>query len=416
MKELFMNFIDLFAGAGGLSDGFVSAGFEPIAHIEMNHYASLTLKTRTCYYYLKEHGKLDTYYDYVTGKISQDELYNSIPKEMLNSVMNKEISDETTELIFENIDSIMKKRKMKGVDLIVGGPPCQAYSLAGRARDENGMENDPRNYLYKQYVKFLKRYQPDMFVFENVPGIITAKGGEILNDIIICMKKVGYEVDAKPVDAADFGVLQHRKRIIIIGWKKEKKLKYPKFDSIKVAATVNDILRDLSTLSPGQEKNEYTEVPNDYLNWSGIRNEKDKLSLHVCRKHNERDLEIYKIAIDKWNDGHQRLKYTDLPARLVTHKNTNSFLDRFKVLASDLPCSHTMIAHISKDGHHFIHPEIKQCRSISVREAARIQSFPDNYFFEGPRTAKFVQIGNAVPPLMAKGIAEAIKKVLVRGD
>jgi DNA (cytosine-5)-methyltransferase 1 len=132
----------------------------------------------------------------------------------------------------------------------------------------------------------------------------------------------------------------------------------------------------------------------------------------MCRKHNERDREIYKLAISAWHDGHRRLKYTDLPEKLCTHKNKESFLDRFKVLAPDIACSHTMIAHISKDGHHFIHPDINQCRSISVREAARIQSFSDNYYFEGPRTAKFVQIGNAVPPIMAKGIAGKIKEIL----
>ena len=100
-----------------------------------------------------------------------------------------------------------------------------------------------------------------------------------------------------------------------------------------------------------------------------------------------------------------------MPETIRTHKNITAFLDRYKVLAGDIRCSHTMIAHIAKDGHYFIHPDIDQCRSISVREAARIQSFPDNYYFEGPRSAKYVQIGNAVPPLMANGLAEKIKDI-----
>ncbi|MFT8314991.1 MAG: DNA cytosine methyltransferase [Clostridium sp.] len=407
-----MNFIDLFAGAGGLSDGFVSVGFTPIAHIEMNEYASLTLKTRTCYYYLKERRRLRVYYRYLRGEISREELYDLVPNDLLDTVMNEEISDKTINNLFDNIDNIIQNRGINKINVIIGGPPCQAYSLIGRARDDDGMENDPRNYLYKQYIKFLKKYNPDMFVFENVPGILTARGGRTFKDIISFMKRVGYDVEAKPIDSADFGVLQHRKRIIIIGWKKGSALKYPELQTVNIKAKVNDILRDLSPLSPGEERNEYVETINRYLKWSGIRKKNDVLTLHMCRTHNERDREIYRLAINAWNNGHRRLKYTDLPERLCTHKNKESFLDRFKVLASDIACSHTMIAHISKDGHHFIHPDIEQCRSISVREAARIQAFPDNYFFEGPRTAKFVQIGNAVPPLMARGIAEKIKEML----
>lgn len=407
-----MNFIDLFAGAGGLSDGFVSAGFNPIAHIEMNEYASLTLKTRTCYYYLKEHRRINVYYRYLRGEISQEELYSSVPNELLSTVMNEEISDKSIENIFNNIDNIIREKQINKIDVIIGGPPCQAYSLVGRSRDENNMEDDPRNYLYKQYVKFLNKYQPDMFVFENVPGILTAKGGKTFKNIIAFMKRVGYEVEARPLNASDFGVLQNRRRIIIIGWRKGSGLRYPDFQPIKINAIVNDILRDLSPLNPGEEINEYVEPINKYLRWSGIRKKNDILTHHMCRNHNERDRKIYRLAINAWNDGHRRLKYTDLPEELCTHKNKEAFLDRFKVVAGDIESAQTMMAHISKDGHYFIHPDANQCRSLSVREAARVQSFPDNYYFEGPRTAKFIQIGNAVPPLMAKGIAEKIREML----
>jgi len=138
----------------------------------------------------------------------------------------------------------------------------------------------------------------------------------------------------------------------------------------------------------------------------------DILTWHITRPHIERDRQIYRLIINAWQNEHTRLKYTDLPEELCTHKNRTAFLDRFKVVARDLPVCHTITAHLSKDGHYFIHPDFYQARSISVREAARIQSFPDNYFFEGSRTAAFTQIGNAVPPLMAMGIADAIRKIL----
>lgn len=147
---------------------------------------------------------------------------------------------------------------------------------------------------------------------------------------------------------------------------------------------------------------------------TGIRKQNDILTDHQTRRVREVDRYIYRIAIEMWNDNHKRMSYNDLPQELQFHRNNTSFLDRYKVVEGDMPYAHTMLAHISKDGHYYIHPDAEQCRSLSVREAARIQSFPDDFYFEGPRTAKFVQIGNAVPPLMANAIAEAIKEELNR--
>jgi len=169
-------------------------------------------------------------------------------------------------------------------------------------------------------------------------------------------------------------------------------------------------------LKPGQELEvaDYTKSINEYLKKTEIRNGIDYTTQHITRNHNDRDLEIYSLAIDKWLNDRQRLKYNDIPKRLQTHKNTEAFLDRYKVI-DPTGYSHTVVAHIAKDGHYYIYPDLKQVRSISVREAARIQSFPDDYFFEGGRTAAFKQIGNAVPPLMAEKIAAALKYLLLNG-
>lgn len=410
-----MNFIDLFAGAGGLSEGFLRQGFEPVAHIEMNLYASQTLMTRTAYYYLKNEGKLDIYADYLLNKITREKLLAYLPFSIEDVVINKEITDESIEKIFDTIDRNLNKSSRAKIDVLIGGPPCQAYSLVGRARDPYGKERDPRNYLYKQYVKFLDKFQPELFVFENVPGILSAAKGSLFEDVKSFMEEAGYEIEPKLLNATDFGVLQNRKRVILIGWKKGRGNLYPNFDKRQHHFTVDDILRDLPNLIPGEVNNRYAVNPTEYLSKYGIREENDILTHHVTRVNNERDREIYRFAINLWNCEKKRLKYTELPENLITHNNLISFLDRFKVVGAELPYSHTVVAHIAKDGHYYIHPDIDQARSLSVREAARLQSFPDNFFFEGPRTAVFTQIGNAVPPLMAEHIAVKIRQMLNDG-
>lgn len=412
------NFIDLFAGAGGLSEGFMQAGFSPIAHVEMNPYAAKTLETRTGYFYLKEQGKLGIYYDYLKKKITREEFLSNIPNELLQSVICETMSDETLPGLFDRIDKSMEEQGIKHVDVIIGGPPCQAYSLVGRAQSshmEVPMDEDPRNSLYKLYTRFLKKYQPKMFVFENVMGIKTANGGQTWRNVKAQMKRVGYDIDFHEQQSQDFGVLQNRHRMIIVGWLKGTSYKYPDFKKKTSDAIVEDLLKDLPKLHPGEKANRYpSDKYSKYLRETGIRTPEDILTLHESRPNKERDIEIYKRAIEEWNKGN-RLNYNDLPEELKTHKNRHSFVDRFKVVEGKEHYCHTMLAHISKDGHYFIHPDIKQHRSITVREAARIQSFPDSYFFEGPRTAQFVQIGNAVPPLMARGIAEGIANELKQG-
>ena len=396
------NFIDLFAGAGGLSEGFIRAGFSPISHVEMNKDACYTIKIRTAYHWLKENKKTEIYNDYLKSETkNKKELWKHVPENLINSVINKEISENTLPEIFNSIDKELNGNK---VDLIIGGPPCQAYSIVGRARKD--MESDPRNHLYKHYVKFLEKYNPNMFVFENVPGILSAKNGEYLNKIFKAVKNAGYEVAIPPknhLNAKDFGVLQDRKRVIIIGWKKELNLKYPEFETTENNFQIlKDLFSDLKPLKNGQgtlNAVAYTTQPTEYLKQTNIRNGLEFVTQHIVRPNNDNDLEIYQIAIEHWNNG-KRLNYAELPKRLIKHTNTDSFVNRFQVV-NGKGVSHTVVAHIAIDGHYYIHPDKKQNRSISVREAARIQSFLDDYFFEGSRTAAFKQIGNAVPPLMA---------------
>lgn len=405
------SFIDLFSGAGGLSEGFIKAGFKPIAHVEMDEKACNTLETRLIYHKLKSENRLHHYYDYISEKISRHEfLENFNDSEISNSIINLSIGGENNKIIFDRIDELIEGQQ---ISLIVGGPPCQAYSLVGRSRDKNRMKNDARNFLYKEYAKFLEKYQPKVFVFENVMGLITADKGSYFKNMQSHFKRIGYQLDYTIQKSEHFGVLQKRRRIILIGWQKDINFTYPKFDKIQEEFTISQVFSDLKKLKPGEQKNitKYTSPVTEYLEKFELRNGVDFVTQHIARPHNERDLNIYKIAINKWLKKSERLKYPDLPTELKTHKNEKSFVDRFKVVDINGLC-HTMVAHIAKDGHYYIYPDTKQVRSISVREAARIQSFPDDYFFEGGRSAAFKQIGNAVPPLMAESIANKLKQML----
>ena len=408
------NFIDLFAGAGGLSEGFIRAGFTPIAHIEMNKYACDTLRSRMAYHYLKQHNRLEEYIKYLKEKQegeSGQKLWEKVPDEVIDSVINEEISDETLADIFIKVD---KLKGNKQVDFIIGGPPCQAYSIVGRARDPKNMKKDPRNFLYKYYLQFLKRYEPKMFVFENVPGILSAQNGIHLENILKGIDKAGYKIELKKLKASDYGVLQNRERDIIVGWRKELNLKYPELEKEE---NPYKILPDLFSDLPERQQGEgsltdivqYVAPATGYLQQSKVRNSLDFTTQHIARPHNLIDLEIYKRAIKLWLEKKARLNYADLPPELQKHNNKQAFLNRFQVVNHE-GCCHTVVAHIAMDGHYYIYPSLKQIRSITVREAARIQSFPDDYYFEGSRTAAFKQIGNAVPVILAEKIANKIKE------
>ncbi|MFW8578393.1 DNA cytosine methyltransferase [Enterococcus entomosocium] len=406
--------LDLFSGAGGLSEGFRNNEVNILCHVEMDRDACYSLKTREAFHYLNENDHLNIYYDYLNKRINRQELYDSIPDQLLDKVINFEINSDNIERIFQVIDE-----KLEGISLdgIIGGPPCQAYSTIGRARNKGKKENDSRIYLYEYYVEFLRRYSPNFFVFENVKGLLSFK--DIHNELLFpkitdAFLKSGYDLEYKILNSKDFGVSQKRERLFLVGTKKNLNTTDSFFkilDSFQEESpNLFDLFMDLPKLKSGESNDSYLNIePSKYINSYFRKNIKMPLTYHIARPQNYNDLLIYKIVAKEKNNG-KNLHYYDLPKDLQTHNNKRSFIDRYKALDGN-SYSHTVVAHISKDGHYYIHPDIKQNRSISVREAARIQGFPDDYFFESSRTAAFKQIGNAVPPILSNKIYQAISKM-----
>ena len=433
--------IDLFAGSGGLSEGFSQTGFKIIGTVEKEKWACETLKTRHIYYHLKNEGQLDDYWDYCNNTLSPNEIDSNreriyrknvgLKEQIENTIWLAEFGDSFNESYSYSAAKIITlleksvKFHNSSINFILGGPPCQAYSIVGRSRIGKSVKDDKRNYLFKYYYEVVKYFKPDFFLFENVPGIITANNGLIFKMIQEDFDDIGYEfltgchnsINKNIQLASNYGVPQNRKRFIFIGVRKGVNIEYPffsKWDSNGQLTTRNAI-DDLPFLNSNEghdhglisyntnyKLSEYQEL---------MRTDSIGIMNHRARSLNKwYDKEIYSLAIKK-AQRNQFLYYSELPQQLKTHKNEKHFEDRFKVHWWD-KIPHTIVAHISKDGHYNIHPGINQLRSLTVREAARIQSFPDNFKFEGPRTSQFVQVGNAVPPLMAKSFALALKNQL----
>ena len=410
-----LNFIDIFAGGGGLSEGFAQAGFEPIAHVEADEASCNTLRTRMAYRSLNAEDRQHVYADYLDGRLERDALYAEVPSGVVDSVINAIIRRDNLKPIFAQIDTLLQGRSL---DVLVGGPPCQAYSIVGRSRDPDRMVEDKRNVLYRCYGAFLERYQPKRFVFENVSGLASAKssaGRSYLDTMRRLFKRHGYQTEASTLLANDYGVLQRRKRIVLVGSRSDVNAQYPALALWKPDVTVKEVFGDLPAIGAGEGTAGPCSRLREKSQWridAGIEGALP-LTWHQARPHAPRDLEIYRIAVEQWNERQSRLRYSSLPERLKTHRNATSFVDRFKVVAADLPFAQTVVAHISKDGHYYIHPDLKQNRSITPREAARIQTFPDDYYFESAngrpaRTHAFRQIGNAVPVLLARRLAATI--------
>lgn len=406
-----LNIIDVFSGAGGLTEGFRdNTKFKFICHIEMDKDACASLCLRNIYYYFKNINNLSPYFEYIQGNISREVLYSMVPSEVTKDVLSKEISEESILPIFEFID---KRLGTKELDGIIGGPPCQAYSIIGRANNKKKKDTDKRIYLYKHYLDFCNRYKPKFFIFENVKGLLSFKdisGDLLLDKMIQEFDSAGYAVNYEVINANDFGVSQNRERVIIVGHRKDLLFNKSFFDYlynyVEPSPKLKELFADLPNIRAGKSSKKYCcNYVSKYVQ-KYIRSNDDILTQHIARPHSKNDLRIYKLVLKAKKIG-ENLRYNDIPVELQTHSNTTSFLDRYKALDCD-SVSHTVVAHISKDGHYYIHPDLRQNRSISVREAARIQGFPDNFYFESSRTAAFRQIGNAVPPILSVKLASAI--------
>lgn len=402
MSERPYTFIDLFAGCGGLSEGFYQEDYKALLHLEIDAAACRTLQTRMQYYgYSQEEAAAAVLCEDITG---------------------------------EDIISLMERRITAGVDIIVGGPPCQAFSSVGRAQDPDSMQNDPRNYLFENYLRILNYYKPSLFVFENVKGILSAKpkGVPIFEKIIREMRKT-YKVSDVPdtilLNAVHFGAPQNRERVILIGVRKDIALEPEQIYSylekthygygeeavqgLKKYVSVREAIGDLPPLHPGEGKEIIDFKPertNQYL--EQLRKPSfDKLYHHTARRHNPADRERYRILSENcW-----QLKDLQQIRPDLVHHDPKHFGNRYTVQEYDKP-GRTVVAHLYKDGNLFIHPDPAQARTFTVREAARIQTFPDDFFLEGSRTEQYKQVGNAVPPMMARAIAKAMKRALKEID
>ena len=508
-----INVIDLFAGPGGLGEGFFSFQtknhfpFQSLCSIEKDFHAHSTLRLRSFYRKIIQNNKKlpKQYFEYINGNSlyphNQDteQLWEEACNETyLLTLGEDEIKDSS---IF---NEIKKKFDRKKPLVLIGGPPCQAYSLVGRARNKGNKnyipENDHRHFLYQQYLKIMDIFSPDIFIMENVKGVLSSQvnGGAVFNKIISDLQTCseGYTLyslkNGKPYNleidgfhdikefvlaSENYGIPQTRHRVIILGIKDSllsKNIKIGKL-SKKIPISVGEVIKNLPfSRSQFSNRSIYFKTENTIEKWKqnitdGINNlinndgnildkklihslqehllllnnnnnKSDSLHFkyqypyttnhkyydfvfdspnaqildHVPRSHMDSDLVRYFFcAVFRETFGRNPKDY-EFPRMLTPdHKSWNSgkFVDRFKVQGLDRPAS-TITSHISKDGHYFIHPDSKQCRSLTVREAARLQSFPDSYAFMGKRTNQFHQIGNAVPPFLARQIATIIYEFL----
>lgn len=405
-------FIDLFSGCGGLSEGFLQTNqFVGLAHVEWELPMVRTLRNRLTQKW--EHTEEDAMKSVIHFDIQKsDELiYGNWTNESLKTFG----SNNHSEVISNGLKGIVGERK---VDLIIGGPPCQAYSIAGRAQDKNSMKDDYRNYLFESFVKVVDAFQPSVFVFENVPGILSAMPGNklVTERIFDAFNDSNYQIrlpnDLKKsvYTATDFGVPQKRNRVIIIGIKKGLGLNlesiYKQIDLLKTQkiTTVKDAIGNLPSLLPikGTKKLFGKNISHE------LKKGDDLIEFHQPRFHNERDIKFFKewlindmnnkSSIEKINFYNERLK-----------KQSNHA--KYRNLEWDKP-SPTIVAHLYKDGLMFLHPDEHQARSITVKEAALLQSFPNDFEFIGSQGVAFKMIGNAVPPLLAKNIGLGILKEL----
>lgn len=492
--------IDLFAGPGGLNEGFSrlrdaqgTRVFGSVISIEMEQWAHQTLELRALYRRLHDRGDVDAYYRYVSEQITRDQLFEDAKD------LGREAKAEATKATLGESDAgnLELERKIGAAlrragsseCVLIGGPPCQAYSLVGRARRTNdlGFEDDHKHTLYREYLNIVRKFRPAAFVMENVPGLLSAtlKGAQMFEMICNDLRAAGYTLhpacptagpdisEANPRDfvvhADHYGVPQARSRVFVLGLRSDlglRPLSLPKPDKEKLV-TVGQVLGDLPRIRSRLSKEEDSgqnwlaaitetfagykltglekafhdrlnerlgamtvayplgrrciprthEGPESLRRWF-ISAENRFILNHNSRGHMRRDLLRYFYWSAYASHYGRSPSVLDVPHFLrPDHKNLSRepgmqpFIDRFRVQLKGRPSS-TVVSHISKDGHYFVHYEPKQCRSLSVREAARLQTFPDNYFFEGAVTDQYRQVGNAVPPYLANQIAGVVRDIL----
>jgi DNA (cytosine-5)-methyltransferase 1 len=412
MKINKLTYIDLFSGCGGLSEGFnMTNKFEGLAHVEWEIPMVNTLRNRLEKKW--KHGPFESYKKVIHFDIQRTK--ELIEGKWSEKSINEFGKSNDLSVIKSGLRGLVGKNK---VDVIIGGPPCQAYSIAGRAQDKNSMKDDYRNYLFESFVEVVNEFNPSIFVFENVPGLLSAcPGGKLVTDRIYkAFDDIGYsirkpnEIKKAVYTASELGVPQKRNRVIIIGVKKNANINleevYSEIDKLKnklTLRTVKDAISGLPALKP-------LNIPLKEKGKNVSHKQVSKLikKHHEARFHNTRDIKIFK----EWLQGNYNKKTSEEKIMFynrIIGKNSNHA--KYRNLEWDKP-SPTIVAHLYKDGLMFIHPDINQARSITVKEASLLQSFPDDYEFLGSQGYQYKMIGNAVPPEMAKHIANAIIKVL----
>ena len=492
--------VDLFAGPGGPAEGFSAfrengaRPFDVCLSVEKEASAFATLRLRSFFRQFGE-GAPANYYEYLAGKISFSDLTVAFPREWdaacietLQLELGTLGADRIIDPLLDQIAS-----EADGNVILLGGPPCQAYSLVGRARNRGVVDyrasEDHRHFLYREYIRIVEKLRPAAFVMENVKGFLSSKvdGERIFSQVLRDLGTAGdgYEVRQLVegrrrgghefvIRAEDFGIPQRRHRVILLGLRRDlaasSVTNYRYLEPASAMATVNDVLRLMPKLRSGLSKGEdsaaswlevaiaafataadasFLEEDEDFDrvatrladcrdqlrrepvlprsssrvapvrsaglgSWLTDEN-MTAMTNHEARAHMQSDLARYAFAVAFREILGRSPKAIEFPVGLSpAHRNWESgkFNDRFRVQGWDEPAS-TITSHISKDGHYFIHPDPMQCRSLTVREAARLQTFPDNYYFEGNRTEQYVQVGNAVPPLLARQIASVVHETLI---
>ncbi|MBC9819731.1 DNA cytosine methyltransferase [Terrabacter sp. MAHUQ-38] len=485
--------VDVFAGPGGLNEGFSGISdqngrvFKTVASIEMDKEAVETLRLRAAFRKsIDQDGGIPAIYqDFVSRHVTHDQLishptFKAAWDHALAEVHQHELSEDTRDISDELVESALKDTLDNDEPwVLIGGPPCQAYSLVGRSRRKHDLafKDDHKHTLYREYLHLIERFRPHVFVMENVKGLLSSQhgGGPVFKaiesdlthpaaDLTYVLRSCVVEGDADALSPSDFivraekfGVPQARHRVILLGFRSDidSSLFSPLTESpsVSVESVIGDMPKIRSGVSPRSRDNDadwtealrlagreaevslprkisvpalsrghigtYTsQLDGDLGAWISAH-PLTGISQHESRHHMDLDLARYAFLAFKLQQG-KKLHVGDLPPKLrPKHSNLDSesvpFTDRFRVQAPKGP-STTVTSHISKDGHYFIHYDPLQMRSLTVREAARLQTFPDNYFFMGGRTKQYHQVGNAVPPFLARQIGEIVAKVLGRAS